>query len=139
MSAFTMRREGSKVVYDRIHWLEPSSVDPMGWVLDGSDNLERIERTYSDAQRFRQGFKYQETLPIEQVILFVHEMVGARYEGRPLIRSMYGAWLRKVFMQRHQAIRMQKFAGGGPPLGIYPAGWTDQEMLDEFESAVKGN
>lgn len=124
MSAKMWRPVGTKVVLDHTHWLEPSSVDPRGWVLDETDQLVAIKRTYSDAL---DRFKYGEPISVEDIALFVWEFKGARFEGRPFTRAMYGAQMRKEMLQRWALIWAQK-VGAGVPVVITPNDYSDAEQ-----------
>jgi hypothetical protein len=132
MFAFNMRRVNGRVVYDTIKWLEPESVDPYGWKLDDNDEIQEVLRTY---QTSTGRYTYGEALSVSQVALYVWELKGARFEGRPLIRSMYGPWYRKDFIQKMAAIWAQK-AGAPTPVGFYPEGW-DATKRDAFEDFVR--
>ena len=88
-----------KLVYDRLQWLEPSSVDPSsGWHTDELDNLLHVKRTYRAGMGTT--YKYNEKLEAHQIALYPFDFRGARYEGTPFIRCMWGAWVRKSYMQR---------------------------------------
>lgn len=128
----SFRRVGSKLVYDRIQWLEPGSVDPRGWILDDIDNIVSIERTYTTPTNQR---RLLDPLRAKDIALYVWDLKGARFEGRPMIRSMYGPWYRKDLIQRWALIWAQK-VGAPPPMGHYPGGWT-QDVRDEFEDFIK--
>lgn len=119
------RRVGAKLVYDRIQWLEPSSVDPKGWVLDDTDNLLRVKRTYG----YPSGrYALEEALDVRDLALYVWDLRGARFEGRGLIRSLYGPWYRKDFVQRMGMIWAQKI-GSPIPIVLYP---------DDYDAAEAG-
>jgi hypothetical protein len=138
MFAKTTRRVGSRVVYDRMAWLEPASVDPHGWMLDDEDRITRVVRTY---QTPTMSYRVREALAAEQICLYVWELKGARYEGTSFIRSMWGPWFRKDAILRYSAIAAQKF-GSPVPMGIYPPSWsTQQDVLDnwtEFVESLRG-
>lgn len=126
---------GTKQVIERVHWMEPSSVDPSGWVLDDEDRLVRVLRTYKDG---RDHYRYREALEADQLALYVWDLKGARYEGRPMLRSMYGAWLRKQFVQKMGAILAQKL-GSPAVLASYPSsGWDDADV-DAFVKFVRSS
>ena len=127
----TKRRVGSKVVFDRLQWLEPSSVDPSGWDLDEFDSINAIKRTYSDP---KDKYKYFEPLLPENLSLYVWELKGARFEGTPFIRPMYGAWFRKDKLLRYAIIWAQK-AGAPTPIGVYPYKWSPP-VVAKFEKHI---
>ena len=124
--AKSTRVVNGKVIYDRLQWLEPESVDPRGWDLDDQDQVVAVKRTYRDPMG---GYKLQDPIQAGQLSLYVWDLRGARLEGRPFIRSMYGAWFRKDFIQRQAAIWAQK-VGAPVPYGSYPDGWTPKEIAD---------
>lgn len=132
--AKSWREVNGKLVYDRLQWLEPKSVDPQGWKLDSADNLIEVQRTY---RRPDGSATLQEPIPAGDLMLYVWNMRGARYEGTPFVRAMYGAWMRKDFVLRQSLIWAQK-AGNPIPVGFYPVGgdWKDREIA-QFEAAVQ--
>jgi len=132
MFAVSTKRVNGKVVFDRIKWLEPSSVDPYGWQLDERDNLVQVQRTFSDGVGH---YFTKDPIPAENLALYVWDLKGVRLEGRPMIRPMYGAWFRKTFMQRMAVIWAQK-VGAPSPMGLYPNDWPD-EMVSNFEDWVQ--
>lgn len=130
------RLVNGKLVYQQLKWLEPSSIDPRAWEMDNQDRLISIRRTYRDpANRYR----HREPIPIDELALYVWDVRGARLEGRPFIRSMYGPWFRKDFVQRNQAIWSQK-TGAPVPYGIFPHSWPDEyiPIFEEFIQSLRG-
>ena len=132
LTTYTLRRVNAKMVYDTIKWLEPKSVDPYGWEMDESDNIITIQRTYQDPQN---RYKFRDPIAADLLNLCVWDLKGSRYEGRQMIRSMYGAWMRKDFIQRNGSIWSQK-AGAPMPIGHYPPGWDD-DVIDRFRETVE--
>ena len=137
MFAKSTRVVNNKLVYDRLQWLEPSSVDPMGWKLDKNDNIEQVKRTYADALDV---FKYLDPLEAWQISMYTHGFKGARYEGRAFIRPMWGAFTRKSFVDKMKAIWSQK-VGAPAPYGFWPDGWTteDKTRFVEFIEQNRGS
>ena len=134
-SAFSAswRTVGAKRVYDRLQWIEPATIDgTRPWTLDEADNIVELKRKLTTPQ---DRFKYDDPIPADQLKLYVWDIKGANYEGRPFVRSLYGAWLRKEFILRQSAIWAQK-VGAPAPIGHYPAGW-DQEQVNRFEEFVQ--
>jgi len=138
---FALFAKSTKIVnakrcYDRLQWLEPRSVDPRGWVLDKDDNLVEVQRTYSDAQ---DRFKFMEPIPASQLLLYSWDFKGARYEGRPLTRAMFGAWKRKEFKQLQGVILAQKL-GAPVPVIHYPKGFPPAAIpaLKVLGEALRG-
>lgn len=135
MFGLSMRQVGAKLVYDQIHWLEPSSVDPIGWVIE-KDELIRVKRTYANT-----SMQYRTLVPLEasEIALYPWDFRGARFDGTPLIRSMYGAWMRKTYVQQQSAIWAQK-AGAPAPMGIYPEwyGPDDRQRFDDWVQSQRG-
>lgn len=119
-----------KVVFDRLQWLEPRSVDPHGWKLSATDELEHVKRTYRDPI---EQYKLQEPILAKQLALYVWDLKGARLEGRAKIRSVYGAHSRKDFMLRIQAVWAQKVGAPIPvahvPSTIYQKHKAEIEQL----------
>ncbi len=131
----SLRRVGSKVVYDRLQWIEPSTITR--WQLGPNDALLAIERTYSrqTGKNFNIQSQFNVTTPASELKLYTWDMKGARYNGRSMIRSMYGPWFRKDFIQRISIIWAQK-VGAPVPVGIYPKGW-DADQVEAFDDFVK--
>ena len=137
MFAKSTREVNGKIVYDRLQWLEPQTVDPHGWTLNKkTDDIEIVARTYRDT--WDQSF-FLEPIKAAQIALYVWELQGARFEGRPFIRPMFGAWFRKDFIQKMAAIWAQK-VGAPAPYGSYPDGWdlATQRRFDSFLQALRG-
>lgn len=124
MFSLSAKRVEAKVVFDRIHWLEPHSVDPRGWVIEG-DNLIRVKRTYNTPDN-----KFRTLRPLEasEIALYPWDFRGARFDGTPMIRSMYGAWMRKTNVQSYGAQWAQK-AGAPAMIGTHPKFWGEDERL----------
>lgn len=129
--AKTWRRVGTKRVLHRIQWIEPESIDDYGWMLDERDNITGFKRCY---RRPDGRYVYNEILDAKDTALYVWELKGARFEGRPAIRSMYGPWFRKDIVQRLATIWAQK-VGAPIPVGTYPHDWP-QEVINDFENTI---
>ncbi len=133
MFAKSWRPVGGKHVLDRLTWLEPSSVDPHGWRVDEkTDEFLGVFRTYNSPGGMPQ---LQDPIEAEDLALYVWDMKGARFEGTPFIRAMYGPWYRKDFVQRMATIWAQK-VGAPPPIGAYPQSWSDEEIT-RFKTFVR--
>ena len=122
-SGFSMFAKSTKIVsgkrcYKRLQWLEPRSVDPRGWNLNDDDELIEVLRTYTTPSN---EVKFIEPIPAEQLLLYVWDMKGSRFEGRPLTRAMFGAWKRKEFKLQQGAVLAQKL-GSPVPVVFYPQG-----------------
>ncbi len=123
---------GTKVVYERLQWLETSSVDPRGFILDGTDNITSILRTYTNAGNLTP--QLQEPLEPEGIALYVWGLLGARYEGTPFIRPLYGPWWRNDKVQKWSTIGAQK-AAAGVPIVQYPRGASTETKLNAVKLA----
>jgi len=123
-----------KQVYDRLQWLEPASISgTRPWDLDGTDQIKGINRQFSkpddDAQEtdlFHEAHRLK---------VYGWDVIGARYDGRPYTRPMFGSWFRKDFMARMAAIWVQK-VGAPPPMGSFPDDWDNETKL-KFQDYVK--
>lgn len=118
------RTVGAKRVFDRLQWLEPSSVDPHGWVLDKTDQITAVRRTYKTPES---TYKLLEPITADKIALYVWDLAGARFEGTPFTRSMYGAWYRKNMILK-AALSWAAKAGSPPPVGFYPPDWDDDDV-----------
>ncbi len=130
--AKSTREVNGKIVYDRIQWLEPRSVDPHGWELTEDDKLVRVKRTYSNAA---DQFRFMEPVEANQLALYTWDFRGARYEGRSRLRSLYGPWMRKDAIVRLAVVWAQK-AGAPAPIASYPSDFTRDLQL-QVELAAK--
>lgn len=130
------KRVGGKVVFDKLKWLEPSSIDPFGWKLDDEDNIVEVRRTFI---RPSGSVELQGRIDPAALSLFVWELKGARYEGCPFIRSMWGAYFRKDAMLKYLTIGAQRF--GAPSVyASYPKNFSTQNIEDlrEYLEQVLG-
>lgn len=133
MFAKSWRPVGGKQVLDRMVWLEPSSVDPHGWMIDdATDEFRGVKRTF---RRPGGTPELQKPIGAEDLALYIWDLKGARFEGTPFIRAMYGPWYRKDFVQRMATIWAQK-VGAPPPIGAYPQSWSDEEIT-RFKTFVR--
>lgn len=129
-----------KRIFKRLLWLEPASVWAWKFKRDGSDQLEGIKRRYMKPN----GTWGDETLPIEEIALYVWDMVGSRYESNPLTRPMFGPWKRKDFLLRCKMIALQR-AGVGLPFSVRDAAQDVDEtkdtsnLIEEFLQASLGS
>jgi len=133
----TTRPVGAKRVYDRLHWLEPSSVDPHGWDLeDDTDRIRTVWRTYRTPQGV---FRLRKKLDAAEISLYIWELKGARYEGKAFIRPMWGAFFRKERLQKYATIWAQK-VGAPVPSGSYPSSWPEdvRQKFVEFIEGLRG-
>lgn len=133
----TWSRVGDKLIYARTQWIEPATIDPYkGWELDDADRILGIRRQYKKPGGY---YATGESIPAERLRLFVWDGKGARYEGRSMMRSIYGPWFRKDFFLRMAMAWAQK-AGSPVPYGIYPNGFdpADIETFTDFVKAMRG-
>lgn len=132
----TWRVVGSKRVFDRLHYLEPKSVDPYGWKLDEQDNLVSVLRSYNKPDSTR---LHQEETPIEDLAIYPWNFKGARFAGESKLRSVYSAWMRKNLMTRWMMLYAQRVAAGYPLL-FYPSTFKqeDKDAAEEFLQSSRG-
>jgi len=133
----TWKRVGTRVVYDRLQWIEPNTVDGSHpWDIDDEDNILAVNRKLTTPQ---QSFLYDEKIAADRLALYPWDIKGARYEGRSFVRAMYGAWLRKEFLLQQAAIWAQK-VGAPVPIGHYPPGATatDISRFKQLVMAMRG-
>lgn len=126
MFSKTKRVVGSKRVFDKIKWLEPSSVDPAGWNLSSTDEILDVKRTFLDPSG---NLVLREAVDFEEIALYVWDLKGARFEGMPWLRSMYGAWYRKNKLLQN-ALTWAARIGNPPPFGYYPTSWSATVVSD---------
>lgn len=117
------RPVAGRSVYDRIQWLEPKSVDPAGWKLSPTDEIEAIWRTYQEPTG---AYRFTEPMAADEIALYPWALVGARYEGRAMIRALYGAWSRKDSFLR-AALSWASKVADGVPVGWAPPGMSDAD------------
>jgi hypothetical protein len=131
------RRVGTQVVYDRLQWIEPTTIDgTKPWEIDESDRIVAVNRKFTTAN---DHFVYDERIEADRLKLYVWDIKGARYEGRSFLRAMYGAWLRKDSHLRNAAIWAQK-AGAPVPIAHYPQGYVSSQItrVKQFVMALRG-
>lgn len=131
-------------VYARLQWLEPSTIED--WAVDDEDNFLGFTRTYYKQQSQRstqrkvtirgEQYVFDEGMSAERIKLYPWELKGARFEGRPFLRSMYGPWFRKQFSLQQAMIAAQK-VGAPSPHGFYPADWQDQNVIRRFREYIE--
>jgi len=128
----TWRVVGDKVVYDRLTWLEPRTIDSFdGWVVDeDTGDLLGITRAYTT----NRGQYVRRRVDVGELALYAWEMRGQRFDGNPLLRSLYGPWFRKDFMAKIAAINVQKI-GSPIPIVQYPQDMASDS--DKYESLAK--
>ena len=135
MFVSSWKRVGSQVVYDRLQWIEPETIDgTQPWEIDDQDNIIAINRKLNTPT---DQFLYDERITADRLKLYVWNLKGARFEGKSFIRAMYGAWLRKEFILRQSAIAAQKF-GAPAPIGHYPESWTPTD-INRYKQVVMGS
>lgn len=120
-----------KLVVDHLKWLEPESVDPYGWVLDNQDRIVEVQRTY---KRPDGTIEHLDPLSGSDIQLYVRELRGARYEGVPILRVLYGAWLRRDRFLRWSLVHAQR-AYSPSPIGYWGGG--SGQGREEFEEFVE--
>ena len=132
------RRVGTRVVYDRLQWVEPDTIDgTRPWDIDDEDRIVAVNRKLSTPQ---DNYQYDAKVPAERLKLYVWDLKGARFEGRSFVRAMYGAWLRKEFLLRQSAIWAQK-VGAPMPIVHYPPGMSPAQIakVKQIARAARGN
>ena len=131
------KRVGTRVVYDRLQWIEPSTIDgSQPWVIDDKDHIVAVNRKLTTPQ---QQFIFDERIEADRLKLYVWDIKGARYEGQSFLRAMYGAWFRKDYLQ-HLAIIFAQKVGAPAPVGHYPFGWDGKHVtrFQQFVKAMRG-
>jgi len=118
-----------KRVFDRLLWLEPESI--WRWDVASDDSLAGVERTYRHADG---RLSHDQYIPVDELALYVWDIVGTRLESVPLIRSMYGPWKRKEFLDRCRMIAAQRGS-----VGLPYATWDPKETAsDDDKTAIEG-
>jgi len=107
------------MVFTDLSWLHPRSVDEDGWVMDESDNLVAVRRSYADATG---AYHAREPIGIDELFLMCWDRRGPNWEGNAFIRPMYKPWLlgemaEKIdiidLQNRGVAIPLAKLSGSG--------------------------
>lgn len=121
-----------KQVFSRLLWLEPQTI--WRWEIDESDNFLGITRRYRRADG---SYVVNEFLPKDDLILFVWDITGTRLEGIPLLRSQFGAWKRKEFIERCKMIALQQ-SGVGIPIATWdPEKWGSLDNIKQLEDRIE--
>ncbi len=129
---FTTKNVNGARCFDRITWLEPTTIQR--WLFDAYGGLDGVDRWYVGPT----GEAKTETLPAAELLLCVWDLVGMRIEGTALIRPLYGAWKRKDFFLKCKAIAAQRAAVGVPWAKWDPnAGSADDEFKDALEAFLQ--
>lgn len=103
------------------------------WDVQGRKGLQGVRQLAFGDTVDGQGDVY---LPVDSLSLLTNEREGDNWEGVSLLRSCYGAWLRKNLFLKLVAIGIEK-AAIGTPIGKYPRGAESTEDKDEFISTLR--
>lgn len=102
----------TRMIYTDLTWMHPRSVDEDGWVMDESDNLVEIRRSFSDAT----GRAFTRMpLPATDAFLMTWGRRGPNWEGHSFIRPMYKPWKLGEIAEKIDIIDLQN-RGVGIPL-----------------------
>lgn len=86
---------GGAIVYDDLIFIEPATIAE--WKVDDEDNLISIVRNYTNGA----GESItDEEIPAAELFMVAYRAVGSNFVGIPLIRSLYGSFIRKEFLQK---------------------------------------
>lgn len=84
-------------------------------------NFDSVKhRLISLTQRDTDGKEY--TIPIEKLVMFVHEKEGDNWEGTSLLRPAYGSWWLKNTLLKIDAMKHDRY-GVGIPVAKMPPGF----------------
>ncbi len=117
-------------------WLHPRSVDEDGWIMDDSDNLLAVRRSY---QTGTGKVLTREERDASELFLMTWGRRGANWEGVSYIRGMYRPWklgemAEKIdiidLQNRGVGIPMAKLSGGG--------GAKERDALVEILKSLRG-
>jgi hypothetical protein len=126
----TERVVNGKRIFDRFLWLEPSSIDR--WIFNANDELVAVSRQYRKADGTSVT---NEELPAENLVLYTWDLIGARVEGLPLTRPLFGPWKRKDFLLRCKMLAAQR-SGVGMPWAKRD-GTMDGDNGDQLEDDIE--
>jgi len=114
---------GTFIGYASFGWRSPRTIER--WNTDENENLESVEQdSFGDNQR-------PNKMDARFLSLFTLDREGTNFEGISMLRTAYGAWLRKRTYQKLNAVGTEKFAVPTPMLEV-PEG---QESGDQIENA----
>jgi hypothetical protein len=132
-------RETGLIYYRQLTYLHPRSLGgPRGpWEYDESGTrLVAIHRAYKKPDGSQ---VMDERIPIEDVFPVVWGMAGENWEGVPLIRSLYRAWVEKDLAQKIQMIDLQNRGVGVPKAKMGPNdGPKDATTLFNIAKDLRG-
>lgn len=112
-----------------LDWRSPKTIERFNLDKD-SGRLESIDQyAYGDLDR-------QVRIPAEFLVLFALDVEGSNYEGISMLRSCYGAWLRKQTYLKLNAIGIEKFAVPTPLVKI-PEGFSGDEGYDTLVDTLE--
>lgn len=105
---------------------KPSSI--LKWLLDDTGGLAGIEQ-----QVIKTEGSSIRTIPVEKLLVFVHDLEGSNYRGISLLRAAYRSWFYKDMLLRVDAIQKEK-RGLGVDVGTLMT--EDAGKLKKLESAL---
>jgi hypothetical protein len=121
-----------KLVYDRLLWLEPQTITR--WEIGPGDKFLGITRQYRKAD---DTYTNNEFIAADELALFVWDITGTRLEGVPMLRSAFGPWKRKEFIERCKMIALQQSGVGIPVATWNPEGWGSLENIKQLEDRIE--
>jgi hypothetical protein len=128
-----------KMIFRRLTYLHPRSLGgpsgPWEW-NDAGTQLVALHRAYTKPN---QQTVFDERIPIDDLSVFVWGLTGENWEGEPLIRSMYRAWVEKDLASKIQMVDLQNRGVGIPDVELAPNdGKTERDTLVQIAKDLRG-
>lgn len=121
----------NSVVLDKLSFISPKTIEE--WNLNKNGELKNIRQVV-------QGDLARDVkIPSRHLSVFTIQREGSNYEGRSLLRPIYGNWKRKQQLLKTQAIGIER-TSMGVPIGIAKQGSNEaekqalQKILNAFTS-----
>jgi hypothetical protein len=119
-------------IYAEIKWLHPRSLEQgNAWVIDGSDNLIGVNRSFMDGT----GRQVREFRPAGDLFIVPWDRRGPNFEGNAFIRPMYKPWKMRELAEKIDLIDLQNRGVGIPIAKLASTGGTKER--DQLVSILK--
>ena len=128
-----------KMIFRRLTYLHPRSLGgPRGpWEFNAAGTrLVAVHRAYKSPDGMS---VFDERIPVEDLSAVIWWMSGEMWEGVPMIRPMYRAWVEKDLAQKIQMVDLQNRGVGIPKAKLGPSdGAKEAETLGKIAKDLRG-
>lgn len=137
-SAFAKTRSvvDGKIIFSDLTWLHPRSIDEDGWVMDDTDKLIEVRRSYTAPSGESIS---REPIPVDDLFLMTWDRRGPNWEGNAFIRPMYRPWKLGEIAEKIDIIDLQNRGVGIPIAYLSGAGGTkERDTLINVLKSIRG-